>query len=155
MRPVVDVVLGLPRAPRLDRVLDPRGDPAAAVGAGASRASGERPAQREARALARAPRVNAARMVASATSSGDRRRDADAARAAERPRAAVLERGTAAGRARTRAAARAPCTKLDLAADALDAAQQLVRRVVAEVVPALALGERHRVAAAATPPCPS
>ena len=36
-------------------------------------------------------------------------------------------------------------TQLDLARDALDQAQQLVRRVEAEVVAALALGEGHRV----------
>ena len=57
--------------------------------------------------------------------------------------------GTGGGRARTRAAERAPY-ELDRARDALDGAQQLVRRVEAEVVAALAR-RRTRARPAAAP----
>src|SRR5439155_12235113 len=64
--------------------------------------------------------------------------------AAERPRPALLDADERPDEPVLRARGQLEL-ELDLPADALDAAQQLVRRVLAEVVTALALGECERV----------
>ena len=143
VRAVVDVVLGLPGAPRLDGVVDPRADLGRpAVASGAMRSSAE--AQRSAKPCASPARTrNAARIVASCDLQRHGRAHRDAA-GAERARAAVLEPDQRPDQP-VLGARRELHDQLDVALDALDRAQQLVRRVEAEVVAALALGGRHRV----------
>jgi len=139
---LVDVVLSLPRAPALDRVVDAGGDELGGAGHRAL-ADGRRPVQAEADALALAHREARAhgRVL---DRRRDARRDGDLVGAAERAPAAVLH-----PEERPHEPVLGPRRelhlKLDRPRDALDEAQDLVRRVAPEVVAALAGREGHGV----------
>jgi hypothetical protein len=143
VRAVVDVVLGLPRAPRLNGVVDALRDPVGGRrGRGLGRLGRGVP-QREAGAL---PGLEGEGRAHGRVGELERhgRRDGDAT-GAERARAAVHEPDQRADQP-VLGSRRELHPEVDAPAEALDAAQDLVRRVVAECVAALALGERHRVA---------
>ena len=142
VRALVHVVLGLPRAPRLDRVLDPRRDLVRRERL-RRRAFRRRPLQREPDPLARRHGEGSGhRRVL------DRGRHAGAddhlVRSAERPAARL-------GRAEQRldqpvlGPGRQLEAHLHLAENSLHQAQQQMRRAEAELVTALTLCERHRV----------
>ena len=142
VRALVDVVVGLPGPPALDRVLEALGD---GRGGGGRRvgALGRSPAEREPGALALGERERGAERPVPHLG-----RDAGAERHLVRPPegAASLRRG-AAERAhepvlRTRVQLE---LHLDAAGDPLDEAEQLMRRVEAELMATLARREGHRV----------
>ena len=152
VRALVDVVLGLPGAPGLDRVLDPLGD-LVGPGVGSGGSATLRPAPSAARTRPARPRQTRER------GAHGRVVDLDAARPARtairfgppkvRPPPSSCRNS---GRTRPYSGRGASSSSSStVARDALDAAQHLVRSVEAEVVAALALGEGHRVEQAHVP----
>ena len=139
---LVDVVLGLPGAPRRDGVVDPRAD---AIGGGRllrRAVLGGRPPQREAVSVARAhPERSAHRGVLDLQRHGAAHGDAAGA---ERARAAVLEPDQRPDQP-VLGPRREFHDHLHVALDALDGPQHLMRRIEAQVVAALALGGRHHI----------
>jgi hypothetical protein len=130
---LVDVVLGLPRAPRLDGVLDAPDHALGRRRRGRRAIFRRRPAQREAQPLAGLHRKGRAhRRVGDLERHGGAHGDPAGA---ERAGAAVLPPDQRHDQAVLRAR-RELHHKLDPAGDALDAAQHLVRRVIAEIMAA-------------------
>ena len=147
MRSLVYVVEGFPRAPALGRVLDPGGHVTRRDWLG-GRELGFAPADGEADRgagpeLERSPDGRAVLLERDARAEGDLVRSSErtaavSVEAQERPHEPVLG---ARGQLQLHR---------DRPLDALHRPQELVRRAVAEVVPPLVLGERHRVAEAHT-----
>jgi hypothetical protein len=139
---LVDVVLSLPGAPALGSVGDSRGDVLDIRRLRGFLRLGWGPAHREAEPVALGDcEGRAQRRVLELERHG--RADVQAA-GAERASAAVLEPDQRRDQAVLRPR-RELELHLDLARDAFERAQQLMRGVVADVVPALALRERHGV----------
>ena len=150
VRALVDVVLGLPRAPRLDGVLDPRADLARrAWRRGAARSSAD--AQRSEKPwLSPSRRRNAARIVASSTSSGtDERTETRPDPKVRAPPSSSRISGRISPYSGRGASSMTIATSPETPSTD---AQQLVRRVEAQVVPALPVGGGQRVDAAAPSP---
>ena len=140
--PLVDVVLGLPRPPGLGGVLRSARAPARAAPAQAVHPRRRPSAGERCLFAGREPERRAHRSVRDVNPAVGAH--GDLVRAAERAPPRPRSRESAGARARTPAGVRAH-HHLDFAVDAFDEPQQLVRRVVSEVVPALALGEAHRI----------
>jgi hypothetical protein len=142
MRPLIGVVLGLPRAPGRRRVGDPGGDQLGRAGGGSVVVDGG-PRHREGRLVA--GRETERRSHGRALDRhGRARADRDLVGPAERTATAL---GLAEERAREPVLGprRQLDDQLDLVLDAFRPAEDLVRRVQLDVMAALPFGERHRV----------